>query len=375
MQRVNTFGRSAAPWSLVSSFLLLLAACSQTPSPPRPPCSTHARLGTLCGFENPEDLAYAPSKGVLIAINLRREVQGGFLSAMPLKGGLPERLWPPVNDEIAGSGGAGFARASAIGEPGCGLPDADIFAPHGVYLDTRDAVAPLLYVVNHGGRESIEIFSFGNSGERSVLFWSACIELPAGTSGNDVAVAPDGEVIVSNYMPPGSKRWSYLKSALGWSTGDIMLWNREDRWRSIPGTAAATPNGVEVSEDGKWVYYTSTGGQTIHRVGRDGSGAKEAAIDGLPDNLTWTKAGSLLVTTHASGLDFLKCVGDTTCRSPWSAFEVDSQTLQVTRIVQHDGDSVGAVAAALEVGDTLYFSAVFGDRIGILKRDPEPGTR
>ncbi len=352
-----------------SLLAFVVTACSQTPSPPRPPCSTDAELGSRCGFENPEDLTYAPGYGILIASNLHLNGRGGFLSALPLAGGAPTRLWPPSDPE---SGGSGFARMSSAGEPGCGAPDADLFAPHGIYLDLRDPVAPLLYVVNHGGRESIEIFSFGRRENETLLFWTACIELPEGTSGNDVAVAADGEVIVGNYMPPTRKWWSNLKTVLGLSTGDVLVWNLDKRWRHLPGTRASAPNGVEISADDKWIYYSSTGSGTVTRVARDGSQARQADIGGKPDNLTWSSAGTLFVASHESGLEFMKCLRQQPCRSPWFIAEVEPESLQFKTVLRHDGDVVGAVASALEVKGSLYLSAVFDDRIGVWRRPIKP---
>ncbi len=348
--------------------LLPLVACSQAVPRPRPSCTTDAKLGSICGFENPEDIAYVPSRGWLLASNLRRDGQGGFLSVLPVASTQPRQIWPPQEDGKPIRGDSGFARMTSLGEPGCGILDADLFAPHGMYVDNRDPVAPLLYVVNHGGRESIEIFTFGRRGNEDMLFWSACIELPRGTSGNDVAVASDGEVIVSNYMPTEHKRWAFLKSIVGWNTGNVLLWNLDKRWRALPNTEASAPNGVEVDAEGEWIYYSATGSGTLNRIARDGSQKSQVDVPGHPDNLTWSGANTLLLATHTSGLDFLKCLREQPCRSPWSVVEVDRQTLQLTPLVEHDGDSVGAVAAALEVGDSFYFSAVFGDRIGVMKR-------
>lgn len=344
------------------SLALLVAACSSGPSVPRPECSGDGDVGTFCGFDNPEDVAFVPSHSLLVVSNLRLNERGGYLAAIPAEGGEPFRLWP--NGKSAELGSGEFLRLSTLGEPGCPAPAAELFMPHGIYVDVRDPAMPLLYVVNHGGREAVEIFSFGQHGDETVLFWTACIELPPGTSGNDVAVAPDGEVIVSNYMPPSFKSWSNLKTLLGWTTGDILAWNLEKRWRSIAGTAASAPNGVEVSADGTSVYYSATGGRSISRIARSGGVAETATVTGMPDNLTWTARGTLLLASHDSPWAFVQCAGGETCRSPWRVLEVDADSLQTRTIFAHDGERLGAVAAALETKRMLYFSAVFGDRIG-----------
>jgi len=341
---------------------LVLCSCASGTSTPRPTCSGDGDVGTLCGFDNPEDVAYVPGYDLLLVSNLWLNQHGGYLSSIAPGGGEPVRMWPGGKSASVGTGE--IQRHTALGEPGCPNPSPDGFAPHGVYVDTRDPAVPLLYVVNHGGREAVEIFSFGRHGDETVLFWTACIELPPGTSGNDVVVAPDGEVIVSNYMPPTWKTWSNVKTLLGWNTGDILAWNREQRWRTISGTEASAPNGVEISADGEWVYYSSTGGRSLSRIARSGGKAQTVTVEGMPDNLTWTNRGTLLLASHDSPWAFAKCTREAPCRSPWRVLEVDATSLTPTTIFQHDGTSIGAVASALEAKNTMYFSAVFDDRIG-----------
>lgn len=334
-----------------------LAACS--PSAPRPDCRNEPPLGSLCGFENPEDLAYLPSARALLSSNMRLLGRGGFLSAMRI-GGAPARVWPT-------SATGALTSSPGIGDDACPPPDPAAFAPHGIFLDQRDAAAVRLYAVNHGDRESIEIFAVESGAELPSLRWLACVVLPPATSANDVAVAPDGEIVASNYLPSPRAVWGTVKYVLGWNTGDMLAWRRDTGWRHLPGTAASGANGVAISGDGRWVYYAATGAGTINKVPRDGSAPPVAAeVPGLPDNLSWTARGTLLLPTHESITGFIACLRSAPCRGPWRLLEVEPDSLRVVERFRHDGTVVGAVAAAEEIEGRTYLSAVFGDRIGVL---------
>jgi len=349
--------RLRAKTVVLGAFLLMAGAvgCSQTP---RGPCEAGVPLGTICGFSNPEDVSWSRENAALIVSEMARPGTPGALALYAPEGKAPRRLWP--------TGRAGeFDRREGVGAPDCQPPKAEIFAPHGIHATTDGR----LYVVNHGGRESVEIFSLGGSAGTTRASWQGCIELPAGTSGNDLTVASDGEVIVSNYMSSMDSLWANLRVGFGLPTGDILGWVPDAGWRHLPGTEASAPNGVAVSPDGRNLFFVETGGRQLVRLRRADGGARvEVAIDGALDNLSWTRRGNLLVASHDSVSAFLGCVTAGTCRAPWSIWEIDPDTLTVRRIFQHDGSIVGAVASAAEVGDQIYLGPVFGDRIGVWQR-------
>ena len=331
-----------------------LTACS---SPPRPPCSSAPPLATICGFENPEDAAPIGG-GALVVSNLRLRGQGGFLSI--LAGGEPHRAWPPSGTAPRVSPLAG------LGDDDCPPPSAADFAPHGVFASAGTPAR--VFVINHGGRESIEIFGVDGTAGEAVLTWQACVMLPPNTSANDLAVAADGEIIASNYLPSARAWWGSIKYILGLPTGDLIAWKRDRGWRHVAGTTASAANGVAVSADGRWIYYSETGGGKIDRIPREGGTPQRAAVPGWPDNLSWSDRGTLLLATHMSGLQFIACAFRSPCRSPWRLLEVDPQTLQASTRLDNDGDLLGAVAGAQQLGDTTYLTAVFGDRIGVIRK-------
>jgi sugar lactone lactonase YvrE len=239
-----------------------------------------------------------------------------------------------------------------------------------------------LAVVGHETREAVELFDLEGRGDDARLVWRGCAPLPRGTSGNDVAIAPDGEIVVSNYLadPPMRLTFRAFASMLGASlfgrpTGDVLAWKRGRGWRHVDGTAASLPNGVAVSGDGVTLYFAETATGHVYRLPREGasSGKVESlTIAGKPDNLSWTERGTLLVGTHLSAAAMTRCAfGGDPCRSPWAVFEIDPRAWTARELFRHDGDALGAVASASSFGDLIFFAAVYGDRIGIL-RSPQP---
>ncbi len=321
-----------APLAQRPRFLLLVALLAPGCfSRPRDACNPEPRpgeLGTICGFENPEDVEAVPAAGVVLVSEMR---------AMR----------------------------------GKGSPRAETFSPHGITaVPTEFPGVTRVAVVGHRPlREAIELFDLTGTGADARLAWRGCVPLPDATVGNDVAFAADGEIVVSNFVPimeglPGL--YYVLKGGLGRPTGDLIAWHPEHGWRHIPGTTAPTPNGVAVSADGAVVFYSQTGAGQVARVSRAGGAPEQTSVQGNPDNLSWSRRGTLLAATHTDSVGLILCVlGRHPCRAGWSLLEIDPQTLRVTERLHHDGGAIGGVASVTEVEGRYYFGSFLDDRIGI----------
>src|SRR3546814_2996079 len=105
----------------------------------------------------------------------------------------------------------------------CGAPpDIEHFAPHGVALAPLPCGTLRLHVVNHGGRESIETFTFTLTDEGPALRWTGCTILPHG-GGNAVAAMPDGGFAVSIMYDPTDPD-GLARMQAGRPDGSVVAW-------------------------------------------------------------------------------------------------------------------------------------------------------
>ncbi len=368
--RPRSRGNPGTTKRLLATFLAALvpvaAACGRTAE--RPACSDSGEIATVCGFANPEDLEYVPAARLVLVSNMRadgRKHRGGYISGLFPGTHSIVRLWPPA-------AGATAAPDPELGDEACpGPPDPGAYYPHGITSARREG-RTFVYVVTHrgkaGGREAIDVFELTGVGIRARMEWKACIPTDGGVQSNDLAVAPDGTIVAANYQPDGSLLNTVLAATLGTTTGDVMTWRRGEGWHHLPGTESAMANGIALSADGEMLFYTETITGLLHRRPlRTNSGAISIEIGGNPDNLTWTRRGTLLVATHTAGPRFLLCsLGRQPCRTSWAVKEVDPDTLEVRPVLEHDGRLIGAVATALEVDGYIYLGSVFDDRIGVV---------
>ncbi len=334
----------------------------------RPPCSAEGPIGALCGFDHPEDIEFVSEAGLVLVSNYRFDgslAGGGYLSLFRPGSSKVRTIWP-----VGGPGD--FSPEPGLGDSGCTAPpNRGGFYPHGLTSTTRDGRV-LVYVAAHkgegGGREAIEVFELSGLESDPKLAWKACIPTQGEFQANDIAVAPDGTLVVSNFQPDPSLMNMIRATLLGEPTGDIMTWDGDSGWRHMQGTESAMANGVAVTRDGRMLLYTETGTGLLYRVPLDSSQTPVSVdIGGNPDGLGWTSRGTLLATTHTEPLAYALCFfGRSPCKAGWKVVEIDPRTLAVHDLIEHDGEEVGAVSTALEAGGRIYLASVFDDRVGIV---------
>ncbi|MFC3444472.1 hypothetical protein ACFOKF_25370 [Sphingobium rhizovicinum] len=77
-----------------------------------------------------------------------------------------------------------------------------------------------MLVVNHGGREAIEIFAvdYRDTRKQPALRWQGCLAMPAGHVANSVASYSDGTVIATVLTRPGTSITDFVR---GQPTGGV----------------------------------------------------------------------------------------------------------------------------------------------------------
>lgn len=370
-------GRGGAGTALAAAALLALAGCTGEPRGPCEPDPPPGTVGSICGFQNPEDVEWIGEAGLLLVSDMteRDGSAPGRLAALPLPGPearpeRPFRLWPPP-DPRAGP------ETPADGSDCTAPPLREAFAPHGIAA-TRLESGPLrVVVVNHGRGEGIELFDLVGRGREARLAWRGCLALPPGVVGNDVSAAPDGSLAVTRY----GSHWGgagqvveMVAASLGRDTGEVLLRRPGGAFEPVPGTRGPSPNGVWLAPDRSRLLTAHTGAGRVVRVELATGAAASTPVPGHPDNLSRAPGGAIRVATHLGGLRFLRCAfGRGACRSPWAVWEIDPADLASRELLHHDGEAVGAVASVAEAFGRFYLGAVFGDRIGVYV-PPNRGT-
>lgn len=317
------------------------------------------------GFTKPEDVELVPARSLLLVSEMGAGAprSGGALSAVSWSAergahGTPRRLWPS---------GDALAPARAVGDPACAKPpDPGGFSGHGLAAAATDE-SVLVAIVGHGAREAIEYFAIEGEGDAARARWVGCVPLPPETAGNDVLVAPDGALLVTNYIPTvhGLAAWIWLQLAeLGWDTGSVLRWTPAAGWRELPHSAGPMPNGI--ARAGGRIVVAYNGAQTLALLPESASetasdGIRQIALPGRPDNVSTAPDGTILAAVlHESP------------PGAWTIVSVEPESARVATVFAHDGARLPAVTAVVSDGRRYFLGAMVGDAIGVLEPVPAP---
>jgi hypothetical protein len=323
---------------------------SQAPQPALMGCGTAGDAQIICGTHSPEDVELAPDGRYVIVSQMagRDGTRGGIALFDPAKKSFTEMVITaePLED---------------WGDPACPGPAIDILSPHGMSLSRRSSGATQLYVVNHGGRESIEMFEVKQAAGTWKLVWHGCVV--AKSDYNDVATLPDGGYAATYPNALGIKGPDLVS---GKPSGVVARWTPGKGETELAGTKAGYPNGVVADSNGRYIYYAAWTAREVHKydlaAGRDASVIK---LDFMPDNLTWTKKGQIL----AAGIKGVQgeCPGGSgePCIQGFGVAVIDPGKMQAKTVFDSHGKGalISGVSVALQVNDSIYIGSFQGNRI------------
>jgi hypothetical protein len=311
------------------------------PLPPPPPCTPAADV--ICDQLSPEDLVALGSDWVVASAYAGT----GGVTLIRVRDRMSHTAYPSATAQN---------RPDTRTYPACpGPPSAAEFLTHGLYVEPGSGPVHKLFVVGHGARESIEIFSVDTAPAMPVVTWLGCVVAPEPIGLNSVRGLPDGGFITTNFLPRGTPREATQRMLGGERNGELWEWHTASGWQKVPGSESAGANGVELSADGKTLYVAAWGSQSFFRLSR---GATPPQRDEIPlgfrvDNIHWARDGSLYATGQAG--------------QGWKAVEIDPATLAVRDVVTvPDTPGFGAGTAVVEVGSDLWVGSFRGNRIAII---------
>lgn len=263
----------------------------------------------------------------------------------------------------------GRATVAPLGAPyETSPPDPTVFDAHGLSLRVGERGVHRLYVVNHGGREAIELFDVDTRPEVPAIAWVGAVLQQDGVWGNAVAALPEGGFAATNYLDQNDPD-AFEKVYAGLPTGNVKEWHESAGWTDLPGTEASSPNGLTVSPDGQWLFICSWSARRVIRVSRGGDAVQrdEVSVGFMPDNAKWHESGILIAGQHT---DPRTLIDDFFAKSiavyPYSVARIDAVTLDVTTLVHGSDEHFGTAATGYPVGEELWMSNARGDRIAYL---------
>ena len=318
-------------------------------------------LHFVLGAEHPEDLAHIPGTRWVIA--------SGFSDGAGLK--LVDTRTDSLRRWYTGS--PQQIKPDTRIFPDCPHPpDPALFNAHGISLRPAGEGAYTLYVVNHGGRESIEVFTVDSREQEPALTWSGCVVLPSGMAANSVAAFHDGTILATILTRPGTTITDFVA---GKRTGAVLSWKPgKSGFEPIKGTDLPGNNGLETSQDDKSFYVVAFGWHAVVAFSRahPGKPAWRAVAPGfMPDNIHWDNgcliaAGMRLDEPACGGLRKIihGVADDMRCHRGYTVAQLDPTTRKFN-ILAHSGPDAdfNGVSAAVIVQDELWLGSYQADRL------------
>ncbi|HZT02893.1 MAG TPA: hypothetical protein VFA39_11565 [Steroidobacteraceae bacterium] len=318
----------------------------------------------ICGPKNPEDFVRLTGSRWAIVSELARPPAGGLFLI-----DLGRRTARALMPDFSGRPTATYA--------GCPrAPAAGAMITHGLDIRRRPNGATELFAVNHGGRESIEVFDVHPDTDGPKLSWKGCVILPADMSANAVAALPDGFAVTS-FGTAGAQGLTDLLA--GRPAGYVGRWSAHKGWARVAGSGFGGDNGVAASADGSTLYVNDWNDGTLRVLSlRTGVAPTRIRLgDFHPDNLHWLPDGRLLIAGQVgTARAIMNCSGDSKCRVGSMIAIVDPRLSAVRlRWAVTPTSTFAAASTALLYGADYWASSFRGDRIVRLGPAPRDALR
>lgn len=340
---------------------LLLAGCSVPEGTLVTDCVDKGKLHVVCGLQSPEDIAIVPGGDYLLLSEL------GSMGKRPgriVLFDVSDESWRPVypfgNDQ---------SPATLQGDAACTEPPGAQISPHGTHLVQLDDGSWRYLVVNHGGREAVELFSLLSAADgEPALQWQGCVLAAENTLVNDVVGLANGDVIYTRMFRPDDFMGE-ARGMLGLDSGDVWRWSRNGGLKLLPGTSGSLTNGIEISRDERFIFINQYIDKEVHKY--ELATEKRVATGQVPnvDNSAWGPGGELWLASQGTEVaTYLACMKDesVTCGMAFEIVALDPETMQGRVVFRHQGPPMGAATVATPHRDKVYIGSFLGDRLLIV---------
>jgi hypothetical protein len=324
-------------------------------------CTSLNGIEPYCTFNRPEDLALIPGTRFLIVSQIGGvEHKAGSLVLFDTASKQQSLLYS--QDSATHDKG----NPNTWGDKSCAVPTH--FSPHGIDIGRRPDGQLELFAVNHGVKESVQLFSISVRHDGAALQWQGCVEVEDGNLLNDVASLLDAGFVTG----------STIKRSESSRNGALLLWRPTTGVSTVATIDGAFMNGLAVSPDNATIFLNNDANASVTRVDiRTGkiTGSVKMPRTEIPDNSSWASDGRLLVASIgvSPSFNYVKCdkIEDSFCDMPFEIVAIDPLSLKADTIFWHSGGPpFGQATVAVEVGGDLYMGSSTGDRIAKIKTPP-----
>lgn len=325
--------------ALKLGLLVWCAALAAVSAQDQAACEADGDVQFVCGPVSPEDLIAVPRTPLVLVASMAEE---GHLYLADTRDHTATALFPAPDART---------RQDTATYGACPGPPTARFQPHGLSLRHGDGDIHTLYVVGHGDREAIEVFWLDMGGSSPIITWIGCVAAPEGVRFNSITALRGGGFAATHFTQP---------------EGEVWEWRPGLDWAEVPGSSMSGPNGLLVSDDGRWYYIGGWGTNSVVRLSRGREPVEKSEVDvGFQvDNLRWAPDGSILAAGQASDgqRTVFECVGDGNCEGFTSRVaRVDPDTLAAEEIVSYpSNEHLILGTGAIEVDGEIWLGAVGG---------------
>jgi hypothetical protein len=338
-----------------------LHPCLAAGPPGDPACRPSPSLEFICGAQRPEDLAHIPNTRWLIVSGFDH---GAGLKLVDTEAKTLLRWYRALPDQI---------HQDRVHFANCPKPpDAASFNVQGISLRRTGRQTYTLLATNHGGRESIEVFTVNARSGVPTLTWKGCVLLPEGVVANSVASFSDGSILITQLTRSGTTIADFVNGA---NTGAVYeLRPGASAFALLPGTELPGNNGLETSKDDREFYVVAFGWHAVVVYSR-GDTLKPLSVltapGFMPDNIHWD--GDRLILGGMQ-YDEPACGGLRTviegradgmlCHRGYTIAQLDVAARRFSVIAYAEPDPIfNGVSGAVLVGAELWLSSYQADRV------------
>jgi len=320
-------------------------------------CDADGKVKYICGMIAPEDIIAVPRSTWVVASGY---TAGGAIHLINTRTLATTQVFPTANPKLR------LDKKSYASCPGPLDPnEKEKFSAHGLNIRAGSGSVHTLYVVHHGFRESVEVFEIDTQANPPTLTWIGCAVPPASVNMNSISPVPDGGFVVTNIVrrniPPEQRQ-------AGGNTGELWEWHPGEEWKMVPESESQTPNGIEVSKDGKWYYVNLWAASKVMRMSRGQTPVKKDVIDldFHPDNIRWQADGSLYTAGQGGPTPqrIAECLRKFCTDATSNVARIDPRTLKVQTII-HDANTEHFISSTtgLKVGNEIWLGTSHSDRV------------